>query len=200
LGNKTKATAGSEYMGESAPQGEVAGSSPARKRLLASSSVKIALATTSSPPKHDRLPGWSTCFRSRGLWVRVPPARIALQFGSEKVVLRAEFTFRPVGILPDYLLVALSGQELDSVVEILPAKRIVVDLFEPSSVPKHAIAAIKLKEENPKITLQQIGDKLDISKRNAHLALQMGLAMRDAGIEDPFVRLNERPAKVARWK
>lgn len=32
------------------------------------------LATTSSPANTDRLPVRSTCFRSRGLWVRIPPA------------------------------------------------------------------------------------------------------------------------------
>lgn len=122
-----------------------------------------------------------------------------LQFGSTKVVLRAEFVFRPVGILPDQLLAGLSGEELEGIVRDLPSKRIVVDLFEPSHAPKHAMTAVKLSEENPKTTLEQLGKALGISKRSAHLALQLGRKMREEGIEDPYIRLTERPTVVARW-
>lgn len=122
-----------------------------------------------------------------------------LQLDSTVVVLRAEFVFRPMGILPDDFAAALTGSALNSVAEVLPARRIMVDLFKPSIAPTFAMAAFIQKKLNPKMTLQKIGDHLGISKRSAHVALQFGKKMQTGGIKDPFVRLEERPENVARW-
>jgi hypothetical protein len=105
-----------------------------------------------------------------------------------------------VGILPDQLLAALSGTELDDLGSVLPKREITVDLFEPSLSPKHAMDALKLKEDNPKLSLAKIGNHLDISKRSAHLALELGQKMREAGITDPFIPLTKRPTNPSRWR
>jgi len=42
------------------------------------SRAEMPLTKTSSPPKHDRLPDWSTWLITRGLWVRVPPALLGV--------------------------------------------------------------------------------------------------------------------------
>lgn len=123
-----------------------------------------------------------------------------LQFQSTKVVLRADFVIRPVGILPEELAAALTGKELETVAALLPAQRIIVDLFNVSTAPEYAIAVRKLKEQDARLTLVEIGEALGISKSGARDALKLGRKMQAAGIDDPFIRLSQRPAKVARWK
>lgn len=129
--------------------------------------------------------------------IRAVPYR---QFGSDKIVLRAEFDFRPVRILPDQLLAALSSKEFGGVIDLLPTKTLVVDLFDSSSAPKYALTAFELKASNPSITLEQLGERLGISKRTAHLALQLGKELNQAGLSDPFVRLIEAPLNASRWR
>jgi len=79
----------------------------------------------------------------------------------------------------------------------LVRRPVVVDLFEPSTVPQHAVEAHELKE--PAMSLSKIGAALGISKRLADWASRMGAAMAARGLTDPFVRLTERPEKVSRW-
>ena len=71
--NTTRATAGwSTWLGR-----ESRGSGPTSATAESSSSTVAqpnSLTTTSSPIEYRPTAGWSTCFRSRRLWVRVPPA------------------------------------------------------------------------------------------------------------------------------
>ena len=105
------------------------------------------------------------------------------QFNSDKVVLRARFRLRLTNLMPldvSTLLVDESRQaELDAMSIDLE-----VDLFEPSKAPKYAMAAFEFYENSgPKLpTLQRIADHLGISKRAAHLALQMGKGLKEAGL------------------
>lgn len=122
------------------------------------------------------------------------------QFGSNKIVLRAEFDFRPVGILPDQLRAALAGRKIELTPEAIPSKKIVLDLFELSHAPRFAMRAVKIKEASPTTTLEELGKELGISKRSAHLALEMGKEMGAIGITDPFVRLREKPDRASRWR
>jgi len=122
------------------------------------------------------------------------------QFGSNKIVLRAEFDFHPVGILPDQLRAALAGRKVELTPEDLPTKRIVLDLFEPSNAPKFALRAVELKEADPKLSLERLGKQLGISKHSAHISLQMGKVMKATGITDPFIRLTEKPNNPSRWR
>jgi hypothetical protein len=73
----------------------------------------------------------------------------------------------------------------------------VVDLFEISTVPLHAVEAHELRETG--MSLSKVGAALGISKRLADWATRMGAAMAARGLSDPFVRLTERPEKVSRW-
>jgi hypothetical protein len=124
------------------------------------------------------------------------------QFGSNKVVLRAEMTLQlaefsrlgVVHLLPgkEGLVVKSDGFERD----------IVVDLFEPSSVPQHAMAALEFYNLSPdrRPTLEAIGAHLGISKRGAHLALKMGKELQGRGLSDPFIPLTEAPENASRWR
>ena len=116
------------------------------------------------------------------------------QFGSNRVVLRAEFRLRLAMFLPANLLAALRGAV--SEVGGLESMDMIVDLFEPTLVPRHALAAAELKGS---MTLVQIGRALGISKRQAHLASQLGAKMIEAGITDPYIRLTEAPQTPSHW-
>ena len=72
-----------------------------------------------------------------------------------------------------------------------------VDLFETSTVPRHAVEAHELRDTG--MSLSKIGAALGISKRPADWTSRMGAAMAARGLTDPFIRLTERPEKVSRW-
>jgi hypothetical protein len=79
----------------------------------------------------------------------------------------------------------------------LVRRPLVVDLFEMSNVPLHAVEAHELRETG--MSLSKVVAALGISKRLADWATRMGAAMATRGLSDPFVRLTERPEKVSRW-
>ncbi|MBN8625956.1 MAG: hypothetical protein J0M17_10740, partial [Planctomycetes bacterium] len=125
------------------------------------------------------------------------------QFGTNKVVLRAEFELSLAALLPEQLVAALSGASDWRPNQWLPIKRIQIDLFEPSLVPQHAVAAYRLsleKENGKSKTLCQIGQQLGISKRQAHLAKQLGKEMNAAGITDAYICLDCAPHAASRWR
>lgn len=79
---------------------------------------------------------------------------------------------------------------------------LMVNLFEPSLAPLHAMHALAFYNRDPErhATLEQIRVHLGISKRSADLALQLGRKLRAAGLSDPFVELTARPENAARWR
>ena len=121
------------------------------------------------------------------------------QFGTEKVVLRARFGLETSGIVPPVVLASLIALRGDSVIdttfETIP---LTVDLYEPSTGPKYGLAALELKSQGLGITA--IGKSLGITKRRAHIAVQYGQQLKDAGLSDPFVGLIEQPATASRWR
>jgi DNA invertase Pin-like site-specific DNA recombinase len=120
------------------------------------------------------------------------------QFGSDKVVLRAEFTLVLTRALPAEVAASLESNS-DSTTVDLPIERplMLVELFRPSALARHALGAHELAETG--MSLKKVGEALGISKRQAHLCSQLGARMAAAGVTDPFVRLTARPAKVSRW-
>ena len=120
------------------------------------------------------------------------------QFGSDKVVLRAEFEVTLTSGLPTTIAESIRQDGVEAVDGLTLVRRpIVVDLFEMSAVPRHAVEAHALQETG--MSLSKIGTAISISKRLAGLAAQVGAAMAARGLTDPFVRLTERPEKVSRW-
>jgi DNA invertase Pin-like site-specific DNA recombinase len=120
------------------------------------------------------------------------------QFGSDKVVLRAEFEVTLTSGLPTTIAESIRQDGVEAVDGLTLVRRpVVVDLFEMSAVPRHAVEAHALQE--PGMSLSKIGTTIGISKRLAGLAAQVGAAMAARGLTDPFVRLSERPEKVSRW-
>jgi hypothetical protein len=121
------------------------------------------------------------------------------QFGSDKVVLRAEFEVTLTSGLPPTIGESIRQDGVEAVDGLTLVRRpIVVDLFEMSAVPRHAIEAHALQETG--MSLSKIGQALGITKRLAGLASKVGAAMAARGMTDPFVRLTERPERVSRWK
>ncbi len=120
-----------------------------------------------------------------------------LQFGSNKIVLRAEFKLRIIGLLPDdlfHLLQQMKVQAQDFPVEV---RTIVVDLFVPSGVPQHAREAWAMRRAGKSV--KEICLALKITKRIAHQAVALGKKMQEVGLTDPFIRITERPASASRW-
>ena len=56
------------------------------------------------------------------------------------------------------------------------------------------------RDPNQTPTLDQLAAELGISKRTAHLALQMGKQLQAAGRTDPFLPLTACPENPARWR
>lgn len=120
------------------------------------------------------------------------------QFGTDKVVLRAEFEVTLTSGLPTTMAESIRQDGVEAVDGLTLVRRpVVVDLFEMSAVPRHAVEAHALQETG--MSLSKIGTAIGISKRLAGLAAQVGAAMAARGLTDPFVRLTERPEKVSRW-
>jgi hypothetical protein len=72
-----------------------------------------------------------------------------------------------------------------------------VDLFPPSTVADNAVIAHELYRF---LTLQETGDLLSLSKRQVQRAKKLGKAMSEAGITDPYVRLQAPPKAASRWR
>lgn len=121
------------------------------------------------------------------------------QFGSNKVVLRAEFTLDLTRALPSVIADSIESDP-DTTRADLPIERrpMLVNLFRPSALARHAVKAHELVETG--MTLVKTGEALGVSKRQADLCSKLGARMAAAGVTDPFVRLTNRPAKVSRWK
>ena len=117
------------------------------------------------------------------------------QFGSNRVVLRAEFRLRLAMFLPASLLAALRGAVPE--VEGLENMDMIVDLFEPILVPRHALAAVEAQGVDDARTDRP---GIRISKPQAYRASQLGAKMIEAGITDPYIRLTEPPQTGSRWK
>ena len=125
------------------------------------------------------------------------------QFGSGKVVLRAEFTLQLVQLLPATVRLHLLQRELPSSESPTILRRpIVLDLSKASMAPRHAMQALEIYQKDPSHppTLDELAGQLGISKRTAHLALQMGKQLQAEGRTDPFLPLTECPANPARWR
>lgn len=121
-----------------------------------------------------------------------------LQFGGNKVVLRARFELNLIGLLPPQVRAALAGlcdAQIDKRFGTIP---MLVDLFEPSTGPQYGLVALKLAEEG--LGLTAIGGRLGITKRKANIAVQYGRELRAAGLTDPYSELSEPPADVSRWR
>ena len=118
------------------------------------------------------------------------------QFGSKKVVLRAHFKLKFVKFVPEELIAALKGATVAGA-ESVESVNMIVDLFEPTPVPRHALQAAELKKT---MTLTKVGRALGILKRQAHLAVRLGVKMLEHGVTDAYVRLTDEPQEASRWK
>ena len=119
------------------------------------------------------------------------------QFGSKKVVLRAEVKIKIAGLLPDDLYLLLQSLKVPLLEYGQEVRTVLIDLFEPTGVPKHAKAAWDMLSAGK--TRKQIQAALGITKRIACQAIRLGERMEQAGLVDPYIRLTERPANASRW-
>src|SRR5262249_47253781 len=71
-----------------------------------------------------------------------------------------------------------------------------VELFERSAGPRLFKEALTLAEAE--MRLVDIGEKLGVAKRQAHIAVMYGKAMTQAGLTDPFIELSAPPANASR--
>lgn len=120
------------------------------------------------------------------------------QFGTNQVVLRAVFELRMVALLPDQMHSLLEGSACSLNNTKYMTVPITVDLFERSAGPRYGLEALAFKEQG--LTLEGIGRRLGIAKRQAHIATTYGAAMAAAGITDPYLELKDALAAASRWR
>jgi DNA invertase Pin-like site-specific DNA recombinase len=121
------------------------------------------------------------------------------QFDTNKIVLRARFELRLGALLPGRTRAVLASLYKDPLAKEFERVEMLVDLFEPSTGPRHGLAALELKEQQH-LGMTAIGKTLVITKRRADLATQYGAKLRAAGLVDPFIELTAPPPSASRWR
>jgi hypothetical protein len=120
------------------------------------------------------------------------------QFGSNLVVLRARFEVRLIRLLPGQWQALWHGARLGTVCGPVECTPLAVDLFNRPAGPKHFARALELHVVGK--SLVKIGEELGIAKRQAHIALQYGHLLKDAGLTDPYGELKGPPEAASRWR
>jgi DNA invertase Pin-like site-specific DNA recombinase len=121
-----------------------------------------------------------------------------LQFNSSVVVLRGRIIVDVAGLLSVELASVLSELNAGGIEKEFEQTTVIVDLYKPSSVPAFGLEAEALDREQ-QMSARKVGNRLGLTKRVAHLAIQYGRALRQAGLEDPYVELKSAPEKAAHW-
>jgi hypothetical protein len=77
---------------------------------------------------------------------------------------------------------------------------VTLDLFTPPEHVRHLERCVAARRAQPKATLQELADGLNIGKMTVYRALAYARRMTEAGLTDPYREVRERPAQVSRWK
>ncbi|OWY68436.1 hypothetical protein B7486_25800, partial [cyanobacterium TDX16] len=121
---------------------------------------------------------------------------------SDRIILRAHFELNLVKLLPAQWQFFLERRaELSHSIALgSPLKiQLVVDLFELPQYVRHAQKVLKMAEE--RATLEDITKALGISRDVAKAAKRAALLMRTKALDDFYIPLAQRPAKLSpRWR
>jgi DNA invertase Pin-like site-specific DNA recombinase len=120
------------------------------------------------------------------------------QFNSSVVVLRGRIVVDLAKLLSVELASVLAELHGDGLVKEFAPTTVIVDLFEPSTGPAFGLKAEALAREQGQ-TEDQVATNLGLTKHPARCAIKYGRALREAGIEDPYLELTEPPIKAAHW-
>jgi len=82
-------------------------------------------------------------------------------------------------------------EQLDEIVE---------NLFEPPLHIQHLAAAVKLRSQQPRPTLKQIGKALGTSYMTIKERCITPKVMEELGVSEPFRELHSKPETAARWR
>jgi len=121
-----------------------------------------------------------------------------MQFGNNKVVLRAEFRLCLVKIAALDMDECLLENQQVVPAELLAPIDVQVDLFTMSAELSCAVRAAELAGHG--LTCKQLSKELGISITTSCSAKNTGFAIKKAGMLDPYTRLTSRPQKASRWK
>ena len=75
-----------------------------------------------------------------------------------------------------------------------------MDLFDPPLHIQHVAAAAKLRSQQPRPTLKQIGAALGVSYMTAKRSLGYARLMQELGVTEPFRELRDKPQSASRWR
>ncbi|MDZ4819675.1 MAG: recombinase family protein [Planctomycetota bacterium] len=120
-----------------------------------------------------------------------------LRFDTTAVVLRAHFEISLFGLLPDRLRALFVDSESQSQFPMVPE---IIDLCKEPAYLTHLSDCVRVKQDNPGWEALDIARHLKIHKMTARKALKCSALLQLNNLDDPYVRLTERPAKVARWR
>ena len=129
-------------------------------------------------------------------------ARPYKSIDSDRIILRAHFDLHLVKLLPaqwQFFLERHAGSlpsiELESMLSI----PVVVDLFERPQFVRHAWEVLAMTEQGA--TLKEIAKSLGVTLDTAKSAKRAALLMRTKALDDFYIPLAQRPAKLSpRWR
>jgi hypothetical protein len=120
------------------------------------------------------------------------------QFNSSVIVLRGRIIVDLAGLLSVELASVLSELHGEGIEKEFPPTMVTVDLFRPSTGPAYGQKAEALEREQT-LRLNEVAIALGLNRRRAHIALQYGRALRNAGLDNPYIELTGPPDAAAHW-
>lgn len=116
------------------------------------------------------------------------------------VVLRAKFSMNYIGLLPNQWQQVLRGNNVNLEGHNVTSEEFLIDLFDPSVAAKHALDALALTHITPKLTGEEIAQRLGTTRRTGFDAIKLGQMMEQMDLAEPYIELKEKPAGASRWR
>jgi DNA invertase Pin-like site-specific DNA recombinase len=120
------------------------------------------------------------------------------QFNSTVIVLRGRIVVDVAALLSVELASVLSELHGEGIEKEFTPTTVTVDLFKSSTGPAYGLEAEALERQR-NLQLDDVAKALGLNRRRAHIALQYGRALRQAGLDDPFIELTTAPEEAAHW-
>jgi len=116
------------------------------------------------------------------------------------VVLRARFQLSWIELLPDDWRQLARASQTDITSRGLLSEIIEVDLFDSPAHVRLAKQALALSRQVPKLSGEQMAERLGTTRRTLYDAIKLGKLMEAQGLDEPYIELTEQPRQASRWR
>jgi site-specific DNA recombinase len=116
-----------------------------------------------------------------------------MRIDGKRVVPRLEFSINLVAVLPS----AVAGPLRQTPPAVMLKRTLVVNAYDEPQLVKHACVIVERRLQGK--TYKDIAKELDLTKDNMHNCARITRLIEEAGLPEPYHRLTEKPARVARW-